>query len=100
MESLIPVEVVYAMPKEQVLIKLEVPQNTTLRQAIRLSALYDRFPFLDSTTAKIGVFSQIADAERLAKAGDRIEIYRELVADPKVTRRQRAAKIKSGRTRT
>lgn len=95
LKTLIPVEVVYATPQEQVLIPLKIPANTTLRQAIQLSAIFDRFPHLDSATVKIGVFSQIADGDKLAEAGDRIEIYRELLADPKTARRQRAAKAKT-----
>lgn len=91
LKTLIPVEVAYATPREQILIKLEVPANTTLSQAIKLSALYDRFPQLESAAVKIGVFSQIADGDKPVKAGDRIEIYRALLADPKTTRRQRAS---------
>lgn len=95
LKTLIPVEVVYATPQEQVLIQLKVPANTTLREAVRRSGIYRRFPQLDNATVKIGVFSQIAAGDKLVRAGDRIEIYRELLADPKTTRRQRAAKAKT-----
>jgi putative ubiquitin-RnfH superfamily antitoxin RatB of RatAB toxin-antitoxin module len=101
MESLAPriaVEVVYATPQQQFLIKLEVPEETTLREAVQHSGLYQRLPNLNATAIKLGVFSRIAEEDERVRAGDRIEIYRELLADPKSTRRLRAAKAKKDRS--
>lgn len=89
-DNLITIEVAYARPKEQAIISLEVPENTTLAEAIQISRICDRFPEIDLTTAKVGIFSKISALSTHLKPGDRVEIYRPLIADPKVARKQRA----------
>lgn len=93
--ELIRVEVAYARPDEQVLIPLEVPAGTTLEQAIALSKLQVHFPEIDLATAKVGIFSKLSKLSTVLQAGDRVEIYRPLIADPKAVRKQRASKMKS-----
>ncbi|HYQ92077.1 MAG TPA: RnfH family protein [Candidatus Competibacteraceae bacterium] len=88
---MIPVEVAYARPDEQVIISLEVPLGTTLAQAILLSGLARRFPEIGLYTIKAGIFSQIRAPSTVLCAGDRVEIYRPLSSDAKARRRQRAA---------
>lgn len=86
----IAVEVVLAMPTRQELVSLEVSEGTTLAEAITLSGLPDRFDGFELDLNKVGIFGQKADPQRVLAAGDRVEIYRPLIADPKEVRRQRA----------
>jgi len=89
------VEVVFATATTQEISRLEVPEGCTVEQAIRQSGLE---PALTGEGAhRVGVFGRLcAPSDHLAD-GDRIEIYRELLADPKTTRRRRAAqKLRDG----
>ena len=92
--KIIQVEVAYARPDEQIIIPVEVPEGTTLAQAIALSRIQERFPEIDLTTAKVGIFSKLSKPSATLRAGDRVEIYRPLIADPKAVRKQRAAEVK------
>ena len=83
------VEVVYAARGEQVLVSLEVKPGTTVRQAIAQSGIAQRFPRVDLVHAKVGVFGKLVNPDCVLSAGDRVEIYRPLIADPKEARRQR-----------
>ncbi|MDD3609321.1 MAG: RnfH family protein [Halothiobacillaceae bacterium] len=87
---LMPVEVAYARPDEQVLRALNVPEGTTVEQAIRQSGLLERFPEIDLSVNKVGVFAKVVPLGRALAPRDRVEIYRSLIADPKAVRRQRA----------
>ena len=93
-EPVIDVEVVYAAVDRQRLLAFVVPQGTTVRAAVLASGMGREFPELDLASCPVGIFGkQVADPEtRLLQAGDRIEMYRPLLADPKEIRRQRAAK--------
>lgn len=84
------VEVVYAMRDEQVLLSLKVSPGTTVCELIAQSGITRRFPHIDPARSKVGVFGQLVTPDRVLKAGDRVEIYRPLIADPKAARRQRA----------
>lgn len=93
----IHVEVAYALPDKQRIVALELPEGTTVREAALQSGLDKQFPGLDLSTADLGVFGKLVskpDAQALAD-GDRVEIYRPLIADPKEVRKQRAAKAKA-----
>ncbi len=91
-ELLLNVEVAYATPAEQVIIALQVSAGTTAREAIALSNLLVRFPEIDLTKTKIGIFSQVCKEDTVLKQHDRVEIYRPLLCDPMQARRERAAK--------
>ena len=93
-ESVIDIEVVYAAIDRQQLLALNVPEGTTVRAAVLLSGIGAEFPELELAHCPLGIFGkQVAEPEtRVLQAGDRIEIYRPLLADPKEIRRQRAAK--------
>jgi putative ubiquitin-RnfH superfamily antitoxin RatB of RatAB toxin-antitoxin module len=92
----IRVEVVLAMPDRQELVILEVPPGTTVAQAIGISALADRFEGFKPDLKKVGIFGHKVSSDQVLRPGDRIELYRSLIADPKEVRRQRAlAQIKS-----
>ena len=93
------VEVVYATPREQVLRTVHAKPGMTLIEAIERSKITDHFPDIDLKTAKVGIFGKAAKKDAVLKAGDRVEIYRPLIADPKEARKKRAAegkKLKKG----
>ncbi|MCP5419636.1 MAG: RnfH family protein [Gammaproteobacteria bacterium] len=88
------IEVAYARPDTQIVIPLEVSDGTTLAQAIVTSRLLDRFPDIDLNVTKVGVFGKLSQLDAPLREGDRVEIYRPLLADPKAVRKQRAVKNK------
>ncbi len=90
--SMIYIEVAYAAPDKQVLLGLSVPQGTTVAEGIEQSAIQDEFPELKMDFKAVGIFSRKVPLDHLLRDGDRIEIYRPLMADPKEIRRQRALK--------
>jgi putative ubiquitin-RnfH superfamily antitoxin RatB of RatAB toxin-antitoxin module len=83
------VEVVYALPDRQVLLALDVEPGTTVCEAIEQSGITQHFPAL-TAGGGLGIFGKRVKRDAVLKDGDRIEIYRPLVADPKDTRRRRA----------
>lgn len=87
----VTVEIAYALPDEQVIHRQEVAAGTTIDQAIRLSGLLEKFPDIDLTKQKVGIFGKLKKMDQPLREGDRIEIYRPLIADPKEVRKQRAA---------
>lgn len=93
-EPMIAIEVVYASVERQRLLAMTVLEGTNVRSAVLASGLGEVFPELDLTSCPVGIFGkQVSDSEnRVLQAGDRIEIYRPLLADPKEIRRQRAAR--------
>lgn len=93
---LMDVEVAYAMPGRQMIVKVQVPPGTTASQAIEASGIRQQFPQIEAQPV-IGVFSRKVPPDHLLTAGDRVEIYRPLMADPKEARRQKAAKDKASR---
>jgi putative ubiquitin-RnfH superfamily antitoxin RatB of RatAB toxin-antitoxin module len=87
----IKVEVAYARPDEQVIIPVQVAAGSTLQQAVEQSGILERFPEIDSDHLKVGVFGKLKKLSDSLREGDRVEIYRPLIADPKEVRKQRAA---------
>lgn len=92
LEQQISVEVVYAKSNVQRLIRVELPQGSTAQQAIVASGLLNQYPEIDLTINKIGIFANLCNPQQVLKSGDRVEIYRSLLQDPKTARLQRAAK--------
>jgi uncharacterized protein len=86
----IDVEVVYALPDEQVVVALKLPPGATVRDAIRQSGLLERFPQIDLARDGTGVFGHGRRLDEPVRNGDRVEIYRQLITDPKERRRQHA----------
>ncbi|AYN95914.1 MULTISPECIES: RnfH family protein [unclassified Pseudomonas] len=97
MAERITIEVALALPDEQALIALEVPVGTTVREALELSGMAERFPKVPIDTLAVGLFGKvIPDADtRVLEAGDRVELYRPLIADPKEARKRRAELAKA-----
>jgi len=87
----IKIEVAYATPTQQLIIPLEVPDGTTIASAIERSGILVRYPEIDLTQQKVGVFSQARLLTDCVEEGERIEIYRPLLLDPKEARKLRAA---------
>jgi len=90
----IPIEVAYASASRSWLIPFTVEEGTTVQQAIASSGILEQCPDINLQSNKVGVFSKIIELDALVRAGDRIEIYRPLILDPKEARRLRAAKAK------
>jgi len=92
--QMIDIEVVYAEPQKQYLIALQLPAGSTLWQAVEQSGLIEQCPALqarvDSLPDNVGIYGAIKPADSLLKNGDRVEIYRSLLMDPKQARRLRA----------
>jgi uncharacterized protein len=99
---MIPIEVAYARPERQVIIAVSVPEGTTLAEAAALSGIVEMFPEIDLATIPMGIFGvEIKTATTtVVSAGDRVELYRLLTADPKENRRRRAQAKPLGRPQT
>jgi len=91
------VEVAYARPDAQVIMPVQVLPGATIADAIRLSKIMEAFPEIDLDVNKVGVFGKLGKLDNPLRAGDRVEIYRHLIADPKEVRRKRAAQGKKTR---
>lgn len=92
--SEIRVEVVYALPERQYLRTVKLQEGSTVEQAIVASGLLELRKDIDLKSNKVGVYSRPVKLADTVSDGDRIEIYRPLIADPKELRRQRAEKSK------
>jgi putative ubiquitin-RnfH superfamily antitoxin RatB of RatAB toxin-antitoxin module len=92
------IEVVYALPEQQILIALQVPAGTRTGAVLALTDLPMRFPEIDPATATLGIFGQCVPADHELRTGDRVEIYRPLPTDPKQARRARVARERGSRS--
>lgn len=90
MNDRINIEVVYALPGEQTLLKRSVPAGTTVAEALQASGVLAKHPEIDLDKNKLGIFGKLTKADAVLRDKDRIEIYRPLIADPKEVRRKRA----------
>ena len=101
MSNMIAIEVAYALPHKQRIIRLDVPEGTTAMQAVIMSQMDSIFEELTfSKNVKLGVWGKAVAANRALVAGERVEIYRPLLADPKEVRRARAARAKAARSQS
>jgi len=91
----ITIEVAYALPGKQVIRELTVATDSTLEQAIQLSGILEEFPEIDLAQNKVGIFGKLGELDDPLRDGDRVEIYRPLIADPKKVRKQRAEQGKA-----
>jgi putative ubiquitin-RnfH superfamily antitoxin RatB of RatAB toxin-antitoxin module len=90
----INVEVAYALPEKQLIMPVNVDVGTTVGGAIVQSGIMMEFPDLDLENSDVGIFGKATKMEAVLQDGDRVEIYRPLIADPKEVRRKRAAEGK------
>jgi len=86
----ISVEVIYALPQQQPLLRVSLAEGATVEDAIRLSGVLEAFPEIDLGKNKVGIFSKLVKLDEAVRDKDRVEIYRPLIADPKEVRRKRA----------
>lgn len=89
--TLISVQVAFATPRTQVIIDLALKAGASIAEAIIASGICARFPEIDPETLQAGVWGKIRSRDYPLREGDRVEIYRELKADPKDARRSRAS---------
>ena len=94
-EASIRIEVCYAKPEVQAMVALTVASGTTALQALERSGLPQRFPEIDMAKAVLGIRGKRVEFDHVLVEADRLEILRPLTADPKETRRRRAAKGKT-----
>ena len=90
-DQLIVVEVVYAKPGQQKVVELEITEGSSIEQTIIESEILLENPEIDLKSVEVGVFGKVLKKDHVIKSGDRIEIYRPLIHDPKEARRKRAA---------
>lgn len=83
------VGVCYAEADRQSWLRLEVPNNSTVEQAIQLSGLLTHYPEIDLAKQKVGIFGKLAKLDTVVQEGDRVEIYRQITVDPTMVTRRR-----------
>ncbi|MCG5535344.1 RnfH family protein [Ectothiorhodospira mobilis] len=85
------VEVAYAKPEDQAVLEVTLPLQATVEEAIRASGILERFPEIDLSSNKVGIYGKLTRLDAPLRDRDRVEIYRPLIADPRAARRRRAA---------
>ena len=93
----ITVEVAYALPYRQVLVEVQLPVGATAVEAAQRSGIASKFEGVDLENVTFGIFGQIVAPRQVLRDGDRVEIYRPLIADPKEVRKARAERAKERR---
>jgi len=100
------VEIAYALPERQKILELLVEPGTTACVAVKKSKISEFFPEIDAETVKMGIFGQTLGTkglkpprEYILQPGDRVELYRPLISDPKEVRRRRAEKAQKKKER-
>ena len=91
------IEIAYATLQKQRILLVDVEPGTMAEQAVKLSSIIESFPEIDMNHLKLGIFGKAFKGDYILEEGDRIEIYRPLVADPKEVRRQKAAADKKAK---
>ncbi|GHT91636.1 UPF0125 protein [Betaproteobacteria bacterium] len=91
MSQCIEVEVVYALAGQQDVIELSLPLGATVGEAVEASGLLRKYPGIEpGGKNKLGIYAKPTKVDAVLRAGDRVEIYRPLIADPKAVRKLRA----------
>ncbi len=97
--NLIHVEVAHALEGRQLILPVEAPQGITAAEAIERSGILQEFTDIDLGKNRLGIFGKASKADTVLQEGDRVEIYRPLIADPKEARKKRAAEGKALKNR-
>jgi uncharacterized protein len=95
MADSINVEVAYALPHVQELVRVKLPNGSTVQQAIEASGLLQKHADLDLAQVKLGIYGKLTKGDAALRDRDRVEIYRPLIADPKEIRKKRAEEGKA-----
>ncbi len=100
-KHMIQVEVAYALSSEQdqVILNVEVPEGANIGHAILQSRINERFPEIEMQTVKVGIFGKLSELDTIISSGDRVEIYRPLLEEPRDIRKKRAEMSKNMRNR-
>nr|WP_154598785.1 MULTISPECIES: RnfH family protein [Providencia] len=85
------------MPEKQYLLPVKVMEGATVEDAIMASGILALRADIDLKKNKVGIYSRPAKLSDKLNEGDRVEIYRPLIADPKELRRKRAEKSKDSK---
>ncbi len=96
-ENTIKVEVAYALPRRQTLVAVELPAGATVMEAAQHSGIASKFEGVDLDNATFGIFGHVVAPKQVLRDGDRVEIYRPLIADPKEVRKARAERARERR---
>jgi putative ubiquitin-RnfH superfamily antitoxin RatB of RatAB toxin-antitoxin module len=89
--NMITVEIVYALPHQQIIVEEQVALGSTVGEVLVASKIHGQVPDLQIADGKVGIFGKAVKLSQTLKSGDRIEIYRPLINDPKEARRRKAA---------
>jgi putative ubiquitin-RnfH superfamily antitoxin RatB of RatAB toxin-antitoxin module len=84
--------VVYALPDRQAVEELELPESATVAEAVARSGLLERYPEIGARPLACAIFGRAVADSQVLRAGDRVEILRPLLVDPKESRRRAAAR--------
>jgi hypothetical protein len=91
------VEIIYALAQRSIAKALCLPPGASIADALKLAARDEIFQGLNLANATVGIFGKVASRDQALKDGDRIEIYRPLLEEPKLARRKRASrKVRTG----
>jgi putative ubiquitin-RnfH superfamily antitoxin RatB of RatAB toxin-antitoxin module len=91
---MIKVEIVFALPHKATCLEVEVAEGSTAEQVVLKSGIVEKCPEIELSNLSLGIWNRTVKSYQVVKEGDRVEIYRPLIADPKAARRQRAEKAK------
>jgi putative ubiquitin-RnfH superfamily antitoxin RatB of RatAB toxin-antitoxin module len=81
-EYIMQIGVAYSEPAQQLWLRIEVPEDATVQNAIEQSGILKKFPYIDLAEYKVGIFGKVAELDAALRPGDRVEIYRAITADP------------------
>lgn len=95
MTEQINIQVCYALPQQQELIRLRLAPGAVVRDALEQSGLLEKHPEISLEQGKFGIFGKLSKLDTALHEGDRVEIYRPLIADPKESRRKRGEEAKA-----
>jgi uncharacterized protein len=90
-EPELQVEIAYARMDSQALLAVKGNPGMTVGEAIASSGILRRYPEIDLAVNKVGIFGKLTRLDQPLASGDRVEIYRPLIADPSAQRKKRAA---------
>ena len=96
----IAIEVACLAPGAPLLVALTLPAGATVADAWQASGFAQRVPGLTAHDGNVGIHSKPCTLATVLREGDRVEVYRPLQADPKDSRRRRAARTSSTRSRS
>ena len=82
------IEIAYATPAKQVILEREIEAGTSLREAVKQSGINQHFPEIDLERQKVGIFGKLTKLDAKIGEDTRVEIYREITADPELVERR------------